>query len=148
MRLKNRNMKLRKLKALTIITVIASLLLMMQSYGQQGSVFEKSGKAPHFNPVKSGEILFNQMTNPGTGYIVSHHFTTSANSTETSAAADDFDVPPGETWDIWSIGIVGSYFQNDPGGGDTLNIFFLADNNGMPGDTNQEYFAYTNFAKQ
>jgi len=60
----------------------------------------------------------------------------------TCAAADDFDVPAGDSWDVHSIKLIGSYFNGDPGGGDTLNVYFLSDDNGIPGDTIHEYFAF------
>jgi len=141
-------MKIKQFIKISLLTGLYLFIALLQVKGQQSGIYEKSVKAPQFDPGKAGPVLFNQMTNPGTSFIVSHHFTTSTNNTETAAAADDFDVPAGETWDIWSVGIVGSYFQGDPGGGDTLNLFFMNDNNGKPGDTIQEFWAYTNFTQQ
>ncbi|MEZ5082710.1 MAG: GEVED domain-containing protein [Bacteroidales bacterium] len=80
--------------------------------------------------------------------MVSHHVSVVSLNTETSAVADDFDVPSGETWEIGSISLLGTYWSGQPGGGDTLNVYILNDNNGIPGDTVYGYFAYTNFLKQ
>jgi len=131
-----------------VLLVACAMILSLLGIGQQPPQVGKLDKAPKFDTGKSGPILFDQMYNPSTGYIVSHHFTTEANNTKTSAAADDFDVPAGETWDVHSIGIVGSYWQGAAGGGDTLNVYLLADDDGKPGDTIYEYFAHTDFYKE
>ena len=131
-----------------VVLIISFIVLYMAGYSQPSNYFGDSGKAHQFDIGKSGEMLFNQMFNTGTGFMASHHFTNLANNTETCAVADDFDVPEGETWEVGSIGIFGTYWQDEPGGGDTLNVFILNNNNGMPGDTAYGYIAYTNFLKE
>ncbi len=129
-------------------TIILSMLLFTTGYTQQNNYYGDAKKAPQYNIAKSGEVLFNQMTTPGTSMMVSQHFTGITNNTKTSAVADDFIVPAGDIWEIGSIAVVGTYWQNDPGGGDTLNVYILNDNNGIPGDTAYGYFEYTNFIKE
>jgi len=140
-------MKITKLLT-KILLIVFTITFSLQGVGQQNNLTGKLDKAPDFNSSRSGPILFDQMYNPGTGFMVSQHYSTSTNSSNTCAAADDFDVPTGETWNVHSIGIIGSYWQGAAGGGDTLNVYLLADDDGKPGDTIQEYFAHTDFFKE
>ncbi|MEZ5197277.1 MAG: hypothetical protein R2764_13015 [Bacteroidales bacterium] len=136
------------MKTLTSFIIISiAIILVTAGYGQDQKYLGKLEQPTPFKTPKSGEILFDQMYNPGTGFMASHHFSTTSNNTKTCAAADDFDIPTGETWNIHSIGIVGSYWQNAPGGADTLNVYILNDNNGMPGDTVFGCFKHTDFYK-
>jgi len=136
------------MKTLTSFLILSiSLILATIGYGQDQKYMGKLDQPTPFKTSKSGEILFDQMYNPGTGFMASHHFSTTSNNTKTCAAADDFDIPAGETWNIHSIGVVGSYWQNAPGGADTLNVYILNDNNGMPGDTVFGSFKHTDFYK-
>ncbi len=98
-----------------------------------------------FELGKSGPMLFDQISDPGSAGMISQHFTTITNNTNTCAVADDFDVPEGASWDVHSIGILGRYWDDAPGGGDTVNVYILNDDNGVPGDTLQGYFAHTDF---
>lgn len=135
-----------KLLQTRIILILAMAFFLNIGNAQQNKYYGNSQVAPNFGPSESGEVLFNQMTNVSTGFMVSHHFT-SGNKSETCSAADDFIIPVGETWNVGSIGIAGTYWQNEPGGGDTLNVHIMADNNGLPGDTLHEYLEFTNFVK-
>jgi len=140
-------MNFTKLNNNLILTVFV-VLLSLQSYSQSNKYYGFIDGPVEISPNKSGEVLFDQMYNPGTGFMVSQHFSNQADYNNRCAAADDFVVPVGESWDIGSIGIMGSYFSGAPGGGDTLNVFFINDDNGMPGDTLVEYLEYTNFIQQ
>jgi len=136
------------MKTLTTFVILCiALSLVLSSYGQEQKYNGKLDQPLPFKTPKSGEILFDQMYNPGTGFMASHHFSTTTNDSQTCAAADDFDIPAGETWDIHSIGIVGSYWQYALGGADTLNVYILNDNNGMPGDTVLGSYQHTDFYK-
>ena len=55
--------------------------------------------------------------------------------------------PQGKHGIYIQLGVLGAYWRGGTGGGDTLNVYILSDNNGQPGDTIQEYFAYTDFLK-
>jgi hypothetical protein len=134
----------RKIKILITLFV---MFFTLQIIAQPVGIIGKSGKGFKVDLSKSGPVLFNQMTNPGGAFMSSFHYTNEEMADWTCAAADDFEVPEGETWEVHSFGVVGSYFANMPGGGDTLNVFILADNDGLPGDTLYEYWAYTNFEK-
>ncbi len=125
-----------------ILFTSIAILIAMNGFGQSNGLVGKLDKAPEISPSESGEVLFDQMYNPGSGFMTSQHYSTMSNSLNTCAAADDFDVPAGDSWDVHSIKLIGSYFNGDPGGGDTLNVYFLSDDNGIPGDTIHEYFAF------
>ncbi len=124
--------------------LVLMITLVGHMVGQsQNMVGQLDKQPPSLNSTDSGPILFNQMDNIGTGYMISHKFTTTTSNDLTCAAADDFDVPTGESWDLYSIGIAGAYWAGNPGGGDTVNVFILNDNNGLPGDTLYEYINHT-----
>jgi hypothetical protein len=131
-----------------IVTALYAVLFSLGLIAQPAGITSKGSKTPSFDLSKSGPVLFNQMDDPGTAFMSSFHYTNADMETMTCAAADDFRVPEGETWEVHSFGVLGSYFANMPGGGDTLNVFILADNDGKPGDTLYSYWAYTNFEKQ
>ena len=130
---------------LTITLVVAGVLILP---AQNHGIFDKGVKTPAIGPGKTGPVLFDQISTPGSAFMSSMHYTNEDMETMTCAAADDFEVPEGETWDVYTFAVMGSYFKNEPGGGDTLNVFILADDNGKPGDTLYEYWAYTGFTKQ
>ncbi|MCB0807572.1 MAG: hypothetical protein KDC05_17390, partial [Bacteroidales bacterium] len=136
---------MKKLFLMNVISLLGILLFTMAGYAQNKDYIGNLNDPLSFKTPKTGDVLFDQMYNPGTSFMLSQQYSTITNNTESCAAADDFDIPAGETWDIHSIGIVGSYWQGAPGGGDTLNVFILNDNNGVPGDTLYEYIHYTNF---
>jgi hypothetical protein len=131
----------------TLWLLFISLLWANMIIGQQSDMVGQLPKAPKFNGTKSGPVLFDQISDPSEGFMASHHFTVTEKS-KTCAAADDFDVPQGESWDVYSVGILGSYWSDEPGGGDTLNLYITADDNGIPGDTIVALFAHTDFYKE
>ena len=128
-----------------IRTMSMVLMIMLVNFGfsQQSGLIGTSTKAPNFDLGKTGPILFDQISNPGVGFMTSHEYTVTEKS-NTCAAADDFDIPEGESWNIHSVGVLGTYFSGSAGGGDTVNVLIMADNNGVPGDTLHEYLDYTN----
>ena len=134
-----------KTKILNIRTLSLVLMMMLINLGfsQQSNMIGGSTKTPEFDLGKTGPVLFDQISDPGNSWMLSQHYSTLANNTNTCAIADDFDVPEGETWDVHSIATLGAYWQGAAGGGDTVNVYILNDDNGIPGDTIQGYFALT-----
>ncbi|MEA3478238.1 MAG: carboxypeptidase regulatory-like domain-containing protein [Bacteroidota bacterium] len=134
-----------KNKTLTI------LLLMLFASGsllaQQSQVADRLPNPPASHSTDIGPILYDQMSNPSTGFIASTEFTDAASLANSSEAADDFRVPAGETWNIGTIAIVGSFWYNAPGGAHELNIYVYADDNGMPGTVLHTFEGITNFEK-
>ena len=129
-----------------VMLVAFTVIVSLQSIGQQlPDYVGKSNKVANFDTGKSGPILFDQISDPGNGWMLSQHYSTITNNENTCAVADDFDVPEGESWDVHSIAVLGAYWQGAAGGGDTLNLYIMNDDNGMPGDTIQGYFELTDF---
>lgn len=124
--------------------IIAFIWLGVSVNAQQNNFTGQMDKAPEFNLNKSGDLLFDQISTPAGGWIWSDKFTNTSSNSNTCAAADDFDVPEGETWDVFSVEVLGSYESGGAGGGNSLNVIFMADNDGQPGDTLHEYYNYTN----
>src|SRR5207249_1276636 len=60
-------------------------------------------------------------------------------------AADDFVVPVGVTWSVTSVDVQGIY-SIAGGPASAFNVYFYADNNGLPGNliASQSALAYTN----
>jgi len=122
------------IKTLTKFTFIASLLMLwsIASIAQQAHYGDAKGNYP-FGPTDTGPILYDQMWNAGTGWLNSTEYTDAANLTKTSEAADDFDVPTGETWTVGSAAFAGYYGYLNNGGATNVNVRIYADDNGIPG---------------
>ncbi len=125
------------------VLLFTCLLSGMESFAQGyvGSI----AQPVNYSGSRTGDILYDQMDQLGTNYIVGAEYTNSANKTETSFAADDFVVPEGESWNIGSVKIVGIYpdFQSETS--DTVHVYFYNDNAGMPGDEIYSFSDITNF---
>ena len=83
-------------------------------------------------------VLYDQYNNASTAASLSSTFTDFP--TFSADLADDFVVPGGETWNVQSIDADGVYF-NGPGPAASFNVFFYADNGGLPG---AQVFSATN----
>ncbi|PYK64400.1 MAG: hypothetical protein DME50_13760 [Verrucomicrobia bacterium] len=83
-------------------------------------------------------VLYDQYNNGSTVASLSSTFTDFP--TFNADLADDFVVPGGETWNVQSIDADGVYF-NGPGPAASFNVFFYADNGGLPG---AQVFSATN----
>ncbi len=75
-------------------------------------------------------VLYDQYDNAGANASLSQQFDDLPEFS--SDLADDFVVPSGETWNVMSIDADGVYF-NGPGPSTDFNVFFYADNAGLPG---------------
>jgi Kelch motif len=75
-------------------------------------------------------VLYDQYNNASTVASLSSTFTDFP--TFSADLADDFVVPGGQTWNVESIDADGVYF-NGPGPAASFNVFFYADNAGLPG---------------
>jgi len=75
-------------------------------------------------------VLYDQYDNASTVASLSATFTDFP--TFSSDLADDFVVPAGQTWSVQSVDADGRYF-NGPGPANSFNVFFYADNAGLPG---------------
>jgi len=134
-----------KNKTLTILLIM--LFASGSLLAQQSQVEGRLPNPPASHSTDIGPILYDQMSNPSTGFIASTEFTDAASLANSSEAADDFRVPAGETWNIGTIAVVGSFWYNAPGGAHELNIYVYADDNGMPGTVIHTYEGITNFEK-
>ena len=83
-------------------------------------------------------VLYDQYNNASTAASLSSTFTDFP--TFNADLADDFVVPGGQTWNVQSIDADGIYF-NGPGPAASFNVFFYADNGGLPG---AQVFSATN----
>jgi N-acetylneuraminic acid mutarotase len=79
---------------------------------------------------QSQVVLYDQYNNAGTYATVSATFTDSPPNN--SDLADDFVVPAGQTWHVYSIYADGGYF-NGTGPAIDWNVFFYTNNAGFPG---------------
>ncbi len=93
-----------------------------------GPIAEKLGTPPEPKVVQV--VLYDQYNNAGTNASLSATFTDFP--TFSADLADDFVVPAGQTWSVESIDADGVYF-NGPGPATSFNVFFYADNAGLPG---------------
>ena len=75
-------------------------------------------------------VLYDQYNNASTVASLSATFTDFP--TFSSDLADDFIVPAGQTWNVQSVDADGRYF-NGLGPANSFNVFFYADNAGLPG---------------
>ena len=120
-------MRTQFMKAIKMVSLVIMVLLVQIGFAQQSAIFGKLDAKPSPNLTETGPILWNQIDEPGTGFIVSQEFTNAGNETETSIAADDFYVPEGESWTIGSIAFVGSFFDQGVGPADAFNLVFYND---------------------
>ncbi len=135
--------KMRK-RLLWMNAIIVSLLL--TSFTALSQAYTGSIDQPvNYSNSRTGEMLFDQISNPGSGYIIAAEYTNSANKTETSFAADDFVVPVGENWNIGYVKVIGIYPDFPGETPDTLHVRFYSDNAGMPGDEIYSFADVTNF---
>lgn len=72
------------------------------------------------------KTLYDQNKDDGDNAIFSQSF-------DNTQGADDFVVPKGHTWHIKEVDVTGIYF-NGSGPATSENVFFYADNDGLPGD--------------
>src|SRR6516162_5266008 len=90
-------------------------------------------------PPKAPQVvLYDQYDNASTTASLSSTFTDFP--TFNADLADDFVVPGGQTWSVQSIDADGLYF-NGGGPAASFNVFFYADNGGLPG---AQVFSATN----
>ena len=89
-------------------------------------------------PAAPQVVLYDQYNNASLAASLSSTFTDFP--TFNADLADDFVVPGGETWNVQSIDADGLYF-NGPGPAASFNVFFYADNGGLPG---AQVFSATN----
>jgi hypothetical protein len=89
--------------------------------------------AAHRATDRSLTVLYDQTSNPsGSTYTNSQNFGT-GNSNST-AAADDFVVPDGQTWIVKEVDVPGLYF-NGSGPATSESVTFFKDKNGTVGKT-------------
>lgn len=88
--------------------------------------------AAHRATDRSLTVLYDQTSNPGGNGTFSQNF--SDDPAQSSAAADDFVVPDGQTWIVKEIDVPGLYF-NGSGPADSENVTFFKDKNHKVGKT-------------
>ena len=81
-------------------------------------------------------LLYNQ--NSTDGQAVNSQNFTSGSTSDYDAAADDFLIPAGETWDVKKVDAAGVYY-NGKGPAFSEVITFYGDNKGQPGKTRASY---------
>ncbi|HSG68609.1 MAG TPA: carboxypeptidase regulatory-like domain-containing protein [Bacteroidales bacterium] len=102
------------------------------SLAQHGH-YGNTGTAWPFGPTDTGPGLYDQIWNAGNGYLNSTEYIDAGNLTKTSEAADDFDVPTGESWTIGRAAFSGYFGYQQAGGPVNVNVRIYSDNNGIPG---------------
>ena len=94
---------------------------------------EPSGTNTITSPAASklpGVVLYDQLNNPGATGTLSQEFPNLPSSN--AFTADDFVVPSDQMWTITEVDAKGVYL-NGTGPADNFNVFFYADNAGLPG---------------
>lgn len=125
--------------AITLLSTISQM-----GFGQQ-AIFGYNSQPAQNSSARNGEIIYDQLFPLGWNYMVSQQFTDPGNLNKTSYAADDFTVPSGESWDIRYIDVAGQYFEWAGTPAAAFNIYFYADNNGVPGDAIHTFENFTNY---
>lgn len=92
---------------------------------QRISVTEVTGAIPN--------VLHDQMDHDAGSGVSSQEFEAAMN-TYNSLAADDFTIPPGQTWTLTGVDAGGQYYSG-PGPAGAFNVYFFADEGGVPGPT-------------
>jgi len=124
------------MKAMLLLsTAVAALTAASAVAGPLPSVISPRS-AHHAFRAPASHLLYNQNSNWGYG-IDSQNFSGSF-SVYTSAAADDFAIPPGQTWRITRADAAGVYF-NGSGPAKSEVVTFYADKKGRPGKTRASY---------
>lgn len=91
-----------------------------------------SGAATFAQPMDAaGDVLYDQTDHDEGSSISSQDFESSMDAYD-SQAADDFVIPAGQTWTITGVDARGTYY-NGTGPADSFNVFFYADEGGLPG---------------
>jgi hypothetical protein len=85
-----------------------------------------------FKTPKGSVTLYDQNSNDSGSGIVSDNFDSGSFPSYSDQAADDFVVPSGHTWKVKEVDVTGIYF-NGSGPADGVNVFFYADDGGLPG---------------
>lgn len=127
---------------------IATLCCAM-SLAQANGIVASSAGSPHSTgnaPAAPLDVLYDQMGSDSTIATVSQDFET-ANDTYDDQGADDFIVPPAESWIIDGVDVAGQYF-NGVGPADSFAVYFYTDAAGLPGTLVDSRLAqpYTNGA--
>lgn len=135
------------MRKFTLTLTLAALVLSMlslQGFGQQ-AIFGTNSQTLHNSSARNGEVIYDQLFPLGYNYVVSQQFTDPESVNNTSIAADDFTVPAGETWNIRYLDVVGQYYEWTGTPAPAFNIYFYADNNGVPGSAIHTFENFTNY---
>ncbi len=122
-------MKIQQKLYLVLVLLMAAFPAINQAQTISGQI---KGDPPQ-NPVRTGPVLYDQLSNPTGGYYASDEFTDAENLTRSCQSADDFIVPAGDTWNIGTIRVSGYYWPDAAGGATAINVYIYADDNGQPG---------------
>ena len=132
-------------KHLKVILMISVVLLVNLGFSQPTEFVSTSNKPFPLEAPKTGDILFDQISDPGNSWMISQHYSTYPIIKIHLLLQMILMCLKEKHGILHSIGVFGAYWQGAPGGGDTINVYILNDDNGMPGDTIHEYFAHTDF---
>src|SRR4029077_4318534 len=102
--------------------------------GQPGTSSGPANRRPlRILPAPKGVqvVLYDQYDNAGSFSTGSQNFEP-GNDPFDDFTADDFVVPGGETWNIFEVDVLGTYF-NGAGPADSFNVFIYQDSGGLPG---------------
>ncbi|PKP50808.1 MAG: hypothetical protein CVT94_00080 [Bacteroidetes bacterium HGW-Bacteroidetes-11] len=135
---------MRKFTLALTLAAFALSMLSLQAIGQQ-SIYGENSHTVQSSSARNGEVIYDQLFPLGWNYMVSQQFTDPVSVNNTSYAADDFTVPAGATWDIRYIDVAGQYFEWTGTPATAFNIYFYADNNGVPGTAIHTFENFTNY---
>ena len=114
-----------------ILTAILVLVLSISAFAE---ITQQSNDTAKQFTSSNRDVLYDQSGDPSAdGLIATQNFVDPTNDPYDTIGADDFVVPAGETWTVDEVLVVGGYWGGT-GPITAADIFFYADNGGMPGD--------------
>lgn len=119
-----------QIQVFVFFILVATVSIVPESRAQVSS----AEGSPPVSTEQFTQVLWDQTGNPeGTG-VTSQNFTDPGGVFDAfdNRAADDFEVPGTQGWNIKTVRPIGFYFKG-PGPIQSLNVVFLTDSGGLPG---------------
>ncbi len=128
-------------KVYLLLVLMLGLGVTFNTMAQRTFRGESEKPSQHNLNVRFGDIVYDQSADEQYGgYIVSQFFTDTASADLSSEAADDFEVPAGETWTVGSFGVWGTWWQDSGGNPEKIDIYIYEDNDGQPADNPIDFY--------
>jgi hypothetical protein len=131
------------------LVLMLGAVVLQTTTAQRTFIGEPSKASQHSLNIKIGDVIYDQSSDEEYGgYIVSQFFTDAASASLSCQAADDFIVPDGETWNVGSFGVWGTWWEGSAGNPAKVDVFIYNDDNGKPGTVITSYVEQNKFYKE